>query len=157
MITHPHTTTQPIRIAQLNIQKKKPATIQLLNNYTDDFDILLIQEPACGFIGRDDTLGMEIHGPVALCGWNIILPVSAINADAPRPRTLTYYKPRPDFSITLRSDLIEDRDVQFLDINQSGYPTVSIINVYNDHSKGQECILNRIHQNNNILPPIRPS
>ena len=53
----------------------------------------------------------------------------------------------------MRSDLIEDRDIQFLDITQPGHPTISILNVYNDPSKGEDCILNRIRLNDNILPP----
>jgi hypothetical protein len=152
MTERPPITTQPIRIAQLNIQKKKHATIQLLNNHKDDFDIFLIQEPAWGFIGRDPSTGKDIHGPVALQGWNTILPVSAIDSTSPRPRTLTYYGPRPDFSVTLRSDLIEDRDVQFLDISQLEHPSTTIINVYNDPSKGADCILNRIRLGSGILP-----
>ena len=102
MIDRPTTiTTQPIRIAQLNIQKKKHATIQLLNNFRDDYDIFLIQEPAWGFIGRDPNSGKEIHGPVALQGWSTILSVPSQDATSPRPRTLTYYKPCPDFSVAM--------------------------------------------------------
>ena len=143
-------TTHPLKIAQLNIQKKKHATIQLLNNHTTDFDIILIQEPAWGFIGRDPS-GTEIKGPVALQGWNTILPVTSVNNTSPRPRTLTYFKPRPDFTITVRSDIIEDRDIQFLDITQGDHPKVSLINIYNDTSLGAECILNKI-RHPNIIP-----
>lgn len=90
---------------------------------------------------------------MALQGWRTILPLSSFDTTSPRPRTLTYFKSRPDFSVTLRSDLIEDRDIQFLDITQPGHPTISILNVYNDPSKGEDCILNRIRLNDNILPP----
>ena len=104
------------------------------------------------FIGRNPTTGKEINGPVALQGWSTILPVTAMNETSPRPRTLTYYRPRPDFSITLRSDLIEDRDIQILDIYQLEQPTVTVINIYNDSPSGDQCILNRLRQENNILP-----
>ena len=145
-------TTQPIKLAQLNVQRKKQLTIQLLNNLAADFDIILIQEPAWSLIGRDPISGKDINGPVALRGWSTILPVTSLSNTSPRPRTLTYYKPRADFSITLRSDLIEDRDIQFLDITQTGYPTISIINIYNDTPKGDECILNQLRLQENIIP-----
>ena len=54
----------PIRIAQLNAQKKKDAVTKLLNHHVQDFDIIILQEPAWGFIGNDE--GMEIRGPIAL-------------------------------------------------------------------------------------------
>ena len=54
-------------------------------------------------------------GSISLQGWTPIVPVTS-NANDVRPRTITYYKPRPDFSITLRTDIIEDRDIQILDI-----------------------------------------
>ena len=152
MNVRPPIVTLPIKIAQINIQRKKHATIQLLNNNMTEFDIILIQEPAWSFIGRNPTTGKEINGPVALRGWSTILPVTAMNETSPRPRTLTYYRPRPDFSITLRSDLIEDRDIQILDIYQLEQPTVTVINIYNDSPSGDQCILNRLRQENNILP-----
>ena len=157
MTGQPYITTQPIRIAQLNIQKKKQATIQLLNNFKDNFDIFLIQEPAWGFIGRDSNSGKEIHGPVVLQGWSTILPLSTFDATSPRPRTLTYFKSCPDFSVTMRSDLIEDRDIQFLNICQPGHPTISVLNIYNDPTRGEDCILNKICLNNNILPTHHPT
>ena len=107
-MTDTTSSTQPIKIAQLNVQRKKQVTMQLLNSFSEDFDIFLIQEPAWGFIGRDPSSGKDINGPVALRGWTNILPVTSISDSSPRPRTLTYFKPRPDFSITLRSDLLED-------------------------------------------------
>ena len=132
MTEQPPRTTLPIKIAQINVQRKKHATIQLLNEHITDFDILLIQEPAWSFIGRNPSTGKDINGPVGLRGWSTILPVTSMDDSSPRPRTLTYYRPRPDFSITLRSDLMENRDIQILDIYQLNQPTVTIINVYND-------------------------
>ncbi|KAJ7585498.1 hypothetical protein C8J56DRAFT_788121 [Mycena floridula] len=37
-----------------------------------------------------------------------------------------------DFEVTLRSDLIQDRDIQILDIRQPGHPTKTIVHLYND-------------------------
>jgi hypothetical protein len=144
MNAQPPVTTLPIRLAQINIQRKKHATVQLLNNYINDFDIILIQELAWSFIGKNQTTGKSIDGPVALKGWSTILPVTSMSDTSPRPRTLTYYRQRPDFSLTLRSDLIEDRDIQILDIYQPDQPTTTIINIYNDTPSGDQCILNRL-------------
>ena len=146
------TTTQPIKIVQLNAQRKKHLTTQLLNSPPTDFDILLLQEPAWSFIGRDPTTGRDINGPVALQGWSTILPVTSLNENTPRPRTLTYFRARADFSITLRSDLIEDRDIQILEITQTDQPTTIIVNVYNDSPRGEQCILYKLREIFNTLP-----
>ena len=152
MINTTPTTTQPIKIVQLNAQRKKHLTIQLLNDPPTAFDILLLQEPAWSFIGRDSTTGRDINGPVALQGWSTILPVTSLNENSPRPRTLTYYRPRTDFSITLRSDIIEDRDIQILEISQTDQPTTIIINVYNDTPRGDQCILYKLRDIYHSLP-----
>ena len=144
MNERPSIIAQPIKILQLNVQCKKHTTIQLLNNFPTEIDILLLQEPAWSFIGRDQTSGRDIDGPVALKGWSTILPVTSRNPNSPRPRTLTYFRPRNDFTITLRTDLLEDRDAQVLEINQANHPSTLIINVYNDSPKGDLCILNKL-------------
>jgi hypothetical protein len=66
--------TQPIRIAQLNAQRKKDVVTNLLNEHINDFDIILLQEPAWGFIGSQN--GKNIVGPVALQGWIPIIPIT---------------------------------------------------------------------------------
>ena len=63
-----------------------------------------------------------------------------------------YYRPRNDFSITLRSDLIEDRDIQILEISQTNQPTTIIINVYNDSPRGDQCILYKLRDIYHTLP-----
>ena len=151
MDINPNSSTTPIRIAQLNTQKKKTVITQLLNNYGNDFDIFLIQEPNWGFIGTNPINGDPIHGPIALQGWNMILPVPNAAGTPNRPRTMTYYRPRPDYTITLRTDIIEDPDIQILDIIQTNQPTVTVINIYNDTPKGVNCILNRIRHTRDII------
>lgn len=131
---------------------KKHTTVQLLNKFISDIDILILQEPAWSFIRRDKTSGDEINGPVALQGWSTILPVTSINNDSPRPRTLTYFRPRPDFTVTLRSDIMEDRDIQILEIAQTNQPKTTIINIYNDSPKGDQCILNQLRNLPDALP-----
>ena len=146
-------TTQPIQIAQVNTQRKKSVIIQLLNNLITEFDILLIQEPNWGLIGRNPDNGNDIYGPTALQGWNMILPVPTGAGAQERPRTITYYRPRHDYSITLRSDIMEHRDIQILDILQTNQTTVTIINIYNDTPKRENCIINKIQQVANIIRP----
>ena len=41
--------------------------------------------------------------------------------------------------MVLRSDLIQDRDIQILNIIHQGNPTTTIINLYNDHKWHDEC------------------
>ena len=145
-------TTLPIKIAQLNIQRKKHTTIQLLNRFWTEFDIILLQEPAWSFIGCNPLTGKEINSPVALQGWSTILPITLLSDTSPRPQTLTYYRQRLDFSITLRSDLIEDRDIQILDICQPNQQTVTLVNIYNDSPSSNQCIFNCLSTSENLLP-----
>ncbi|KAF5313929.1 hypothetical protein D9619_013084 [Psilocybe cf. subviscida] len=123
------TITQPIKIAQLNCQQSKNTVINLLNQHGKDFDIFILQEPAWGFIGQRD--GKEIFGPPSTSGWTPILPFSAPKENS-RPRTMAYTKSRNDMTVTLRTDIIEHRDIQILDVLQQGNTAVTIINIYND-------------------------
>ena len=146
-------TIQLICIAQLNTQKKKDTITQLLNHHVQDFNIIILQEPAWGFIGNVD--GKDIQGPIVLQGWNPITPVTNINNINPkRPCTLTYFHSRPDFTVTLRSDIIEDCDIQILDIDQYNQPCTTLINVYNNPKLQQQSTLNCLRHTN--LPQDHP-
>ena len=156
MPERPKLTTQPIRITQLNVQRKKNVMVQLLNECTTDYDIILIQEPAWGFIGRDPDTGSNVVGSVALQGWNTILPLSSPSNTSPRPRTLTYYKQREDITVTPRPDILEDRDAQILDITQGNHLTTPLINIYNDSPKGDLSLLAHL-QNADFPFPANPT
>jgi len=52
--------TELIRIAQLNGERNKSTVINLLNNFTDKFDIILVQEPPWFRIGESE--GREVWG-----------------------------------------------------------------------------------------------
>ena len=41
--------------------------------------------------------------------------------------------------VVFRSDLIQDRDIQILNIIHQDNPTTNIINLYNDHKRHDEC------------------
>ena len=94
-----------------------PETIcALLNEKIHSTDILLLQEPRWARIGTDPE-GEPIIGPIGHAAWIPILPMSTI-PDNTTPRVMAYYKKRPDFTVTLRTDLIENPDIQILDVAQ---------------------------------------
>ena len=83
------TLTQPIHVAQLNTQKKKDAVIKLLNHHVQDFNIIILQEPAWGFISNVEW--REVQGPIALQGWNpVILTTNNNNSQATHTNLLPY-------------------------------------------------------------------
>ncbi|KAF5374648.1 hypothetical protein D9615_009020 [Tricholomella constricta] len=94
------------------------------DTYADRFDLILVTEPWWDKIGNDQV------GPVAHHVWTPILPIATIPRGH-RPRVMAYVNSRPDFSVTLRSDIAQDLDIQVLDIQQANYPTTTIVNIYN--------------------------
>lgn len=48
---------------------------------------------------------------------------------------------------------MEHRDLQILDVLQTNQPPITIINVYNDTPKGEDCILNKMIQSENVISP----
>ncbi|KAF8064453.1 hypothetical protein FPV67DRAFT_1381497, partial [Lyophyllum atratum] len=86
-------------------------------------DLILVTEPWWDRIGTDQV------GPVSHTAWTPILPVASIPRGQ-RPRVMAYVKTRPDFTVTLRSDIAKDLDIQVLDIQQANYPTTTIVNIY---------------------------
>ncbi|KAF8202788.1 Endonuclease/exonuclease/phosphatase, partial [Mycena galopus ATCC 62051] len=47
-------------------------------------------------------------------------------------KVMTYVRKRADFSVTLRSDIAKDLDLQVIKVSQKGAPTTMFVNVYND-------------------------
>ena len=81
--------------------------------------------------------GEQVAGPIGHPAWTPVLPMAAMPPGA-RPRVMAYYKNRPDFTVTLRSDIVQHLDVQVLDMAQQGSPTVTIVNIYNDPKLNRE-------------------
>ncbi|KAJ7767920.1 Endonuclease/exonuclease/phosphatase [Mycena maculata] len=129
--TRPAPFTKPIRTGQLNINRKGFATHALLNHCIKKFDIIFLQEPSWATTGTDGT-GNPIIGPIGHAGWTPVLPIPSIPGDSPPPRVMAYYKTRPDFTVTLRSNIAQDLDIQVIDVSQPGIPTTTYVNVYND-------------------------
>ncbi|KAJ3930613.1 MAG: hypothetical protein NXY57DRAFT_857108, partial [Lentinula lateritia] len=86
-------------------------------------DIILMTEPWWGSIGNKQ------EGPVSHRAWLPILPVGTVRAGT-RPRVMAYTKRRPDYKVTLRSDLARDLDIQIIDITQGTHPVTTIVNLY---------------------------
>lgn len=128
-------TTKPIQIIQLNANRRNPTVHALLNDAAaeDSFDIARVTEPWWGSIGNNT------EGPVsaAAAGWTPIIPVRPIPQDK-RPRVMAYSRSRPDFTVTLRSDIANDLDIQVLQIEQQPHPTTIVVNIYNDDAKEGE-------------------
>ncbi|KAJ6509716.1 hypothetical protein DFH09DRAFT_1100650 [Mycena vulgaris] len=61
-------------------------------------------------------------------------------ADGAPPRVMAYYKIRPDFTVTLPSDITQDLDIQIVDVSQPGAPTTMYVNVYNDSKQARPAI-----------------
>ncbi|TFY57752.1 hypothetical protein EVJ58_g6827 [Rhodofomes roseus] len=138
------TTTRPIRIIQLNANTQNRAIHSLLNQAAGEgsYDIALITEPWWGEIGGGT------QGPVAesAAGWTPILPVSAVPTGR-RPRAMAYTRKRDDFTITLRSDLADDLDLQILEVAQTPHPPTLLVNVYNDDKKqGRKSAMKRLQK-----------
>ncbi|KZV78592.1 hypothetical protein EXIGLDRAFT_783579 [Exidia glandulosa HHB12029] len=90
----------------------------------DKYDILFIQEPWWGDIGRGQLASVK-PGP----GWNTLLPQH--KAGAGRPRVLTYYRRRRNYTIVPRYDLVDDADAMAVEVRQSGRRPIIYYNVYN--------------------------
>ena len=124
--------TKPIRVLQLNANRQNAVIHALLNSATadDSADIVLITEPWWGNIGND------MQGPVSetAAGWTPILPVTPIKKDQ-RPRAMAYTRRRKDFTVTLRSDIANDLDLQVLEVAQATHPSTLLVNIYNDDKK----------------------
>jgi len=128
-----------IKIIQLNCNKKGSAVHGLFNTYFNDADLLLLQEPWWAQISPNGT-----KGPVGYRAWTPILPTMTQSIDDPPSRVMAYFRPCPSMEVVHRSDLIQDRDIQILNIIQDN-PTTNIINLYNDHKCHDECATALLH------------
>lgn len=122
--------TAPIRILQLNTNRSNIICHTALNKLIKDVDILLLNEPWFGQIGRG------VKGPVGHPAWIPILPSPNLPENT-IPRVMAYIQQRQDFTVTLRSDLANDADMQILEITQPPHPCTIIVNIYNQRSDGK--------------------
>ena len=123
-----------IKIIQLNCNKKGSTVHGLLNTCFNDVDLLLLQKPWWAQISPNGT-----KRPVGHRTWTLILPTTTQSTDNPPPCVMAYFQPCPSIEVVLRSDLIQDQDIQILNITHQGNSTTTIINLYNDHKQHDEC------------------
>lgn len=116
--------TKPINVVQVNLNRRNVAVHIALNSLIGKADILLVTEPWY------DNIGNENHGPAAHVHWQPILPVQPIGV-GDRPRVMAYVARRDDFTVTLRSDLVQDLDIQILEVRQHPHLPTLLVNVYN--------------------------
>ena len=126
----------PVRFFQNNVNRANTITHAILNSFTDDFDILLLQEPWRGRIGTarsdDDPDGREIFGEPQQKSWRQYLPVpGSVGTDTPSRVTAYVNRGRSDLRVVGRTDLLEHPDAIILEL-QIGDFSCLIINVYND-------------------------
>ncbi|KAJ3963704.1 Endonuclease/exonuclease/phosphatase [Lentinula raphanica] len=135
--TNTHIVPQtPIRFAQLNANKKKAPVMALLNDHINDYNIIFIQEPNWSFIGKEGDrtiLGTVNHATA----WTPISPIPSA-PDTVTPRVYAYVKISLQAEVTLRTDIVSDRDIMVLDIKPRKGKKVTYIHVYNDPSLGRQ-------------------
>jgi len=119
-----------IKVLQLNCNRKPTATYGLLNKQLDKADILLLQEPQWAKISPDRK-----KGPIGHNAWTSILPFNIYKPGDLELRVIAYVQRKPGLKIALRSDIIQDRDIQILTASFPGHPTTTIINMYNDKDR----------------------
>jgi len=119
-----------IKVLQLNCNRKPTATHGLLNEQLDKADILLLQEPQWAKISPDRK-----KSPIGHNAWTPILPFNIYKPGDPEPRVMAYVQCRPGLKIALKSDIIQDRNVQILTASFPEHPTTMIINMYIDKNR----------------------
>ncbi|GBE90189.1 hypothetical protein SCP_1900380 [Sparassis crispa] len=62
---------------------------------------------------------------------------------------MAYVSKRDDFSVTLRSDIAQDLDIQVLEVQQHAHPPTLLVNIYNQsplHDDHGEWTAERLRQ-----------
>ena len=106
-----------IRIIQHNCMLSTTVMQSLLNSAINKADILFLQEP---WISKDLT---TITHPT----FNSIIPRTNR-----RPRVITFISKSCPFEATERTDLINDKDYQIIDIKSTNFENLRVINIYNE-------------------------
>jgi len=104
-----------IKVLQLNYNRKPIVIHGLLNEQFDKADILLLQKPSWSRISPDGR-----KGPISHNSWILILPVNTYKPGDPKPIVMAYVQHKPGLEVVLRSDIIQDRDIQILSASYPG-------------------------------------
>jgi len=136
--------TEPIQIAQLNVNCSPDVMTVMQQEYLRDTDILLYQEPAFS----RSTLPQHLFLTPKIPGFKTILPILIAQLRTPPanrlPRVMAYARERDDMIIVPRYNLCSDHDVMIIEIQQCPHQLILIVNMYNPpagsagaHSTGQ--------------------
>src|SRR5579872_5327068 len=130
--------SQSVRMLSLNCHKANYIGHCLLNTLVTDYDLILLQEPWFGKIGRarrdDSASGNPVFGTVSHPDWVCALPCS-IDPENP-PRVVAYINKKAINGIVTRDD-ISHRDLMCLEVNDT-----LVFNVYNDE---QNSAVNKLY------------
>ncbi|KAJ7581607.1 hypothetical protein C8J56DRAFT_729011, partial [Mycena floridula] len=85
-------------------------------------------------------------------GWTPFLPSSAPSKEI--PRVFAYVKKHTGVKVTLRTDIVQDRDIQVLDISAPGIDLFTVVHIYHDGTRGRQGMAWRVRSLN--LPKDRP-
>ena len=107
-----------------------------LNNLADQADLILLQEPSWGFIGRNrsdvNPNGSSVMGSTAQQSWHTYHPcLSSLSDPTFRPRVLAYSNRSSGATFSLRSDLVQHGDIMAIEVSR-GPSSCLIVNLYND-------------------------
>ncbi|HEX3643578.1 MAG TPA: hypothetical protein VHV10_20005 [Ktedonobacteraceae bacterium] len=126
-------TTKPIRVLQVNANRSGTVMAEAFNSAVGKFDIILFQEPWWGHLasGEEGSINQE--------SWTVLPPVLPIPAGT-APRVLAYFHRRGDFTVSVRLDIAQDLDLQFLEVRQGKFLPLSLsISTTSDQVTMQMC------------------
>ena len=140
--------TEPIQIAQLNANRSPDVMTVMQQEYLQDTDIILYQEPAFS----RSSLPQHLFLTPKIPGFKTILPIPINQLRAPPasrfPRVMAYAREREDMIVVPRYDLCLDHDMMVIEVRQRPHQPILIVNLYNPptgstraHSTGQRLIL----------------
>ncbi|KAJ3562483.1 hypothetical protein NP233_g9541 [Leucocoprinus birnbaumii] len=80
-------------------------------------------------------------GPLGHSAWTPILPKPTTKHDDPQPRVMAYFRPRLGLEVALRSDIVQDTDLQVLSVSYPDKPSTTIVNLYNDKTRDRDGVI----------------
>ena len=140
--------TEPIQIAQLNANHSPDVMTVMQQEYLQDTDTILYQEP----VFSRSSLPQHLFLTLKIPGFKTILPILINQLRVPPasrfPRVMAYAREREDMIVVPRYDLCLDHDMMVIEVRQCPHQPILIVNLYNPptgstraHLTGQRLIL----------------
>ena len=133
---------QKIRLFQINLNKSDRAHLDIVNEeVSDNFDIMLIQEPAA-------TTFNAIRTPT---NFRPVFPANRIGNED-KVRSVIWVNKKLDTKNWIELAIPDTNDITAIQL-KGPYGTLSIFNIYNDctHSENEEILQGYIQNNSNRL------